>query len=72
MSKEAGKTASGPTVVIAIEQYFPKSQRVVEDEIVQDAHGRMRPLNDPRPRRSSGGGGGSAGAFRCRNSTRPP
>ena len=33
MSKEAGKTASGPTVVIAIEQYFPKAQRVVEDDI---------------------------------------
>jgi len=32
MSKEAAKTASGPTVVIAIEQFYPREQRVIEDD----------------------------------------
>ena len=33
MSKEAGKTASGPTALIAIEQFYPREQRVIDDDI---------------------------------------
>ena len=33
MSKEAAKTAYGPTLLIAIEQFFPSEQRIVEDDI---------------------------------------
>jgi len=33
MGKEAGKTASGPTALIAIEQYWPKEERVVDDDL---------------------------------------
>lgn len=32
MSKEAAKTGLGPTVLVAIEQFFPKEQRGIEDE----------------------------------------
>jgi methyltransferase (TIGR00027 family) len=31
MSKSAAKTGAGPTVVVAIEQFFPKNQRIIED-----------------------------------------
>jgi len=33
MSKEAAKTGIGPTVLVAIEQFFPKNQRGIEDEL---------------------------------------
>jgi methyltransferase (TIGR00027 family) len=33
MAKEAAKTGAGPTTLIAIEQYFPKKERIVEDEL---------------------------------------
>ena len=33
MAKEAAKTGAGPTALIAIEQYFPKKERIVEDEL---------------------------------------
>ena len=33
MSKEAAKTAYGPTLLIAIEQFFPREQRIIEDNI---------------------------------------
>ncbi len=33
MATEAGKTASGPTALVAIEQYYPKEQRVVDDDL---------------------------------------
>lgn len=32
MSKEAAQTGIGPTVLVAIEQFFPKNQRGIEDE----------------------------------------
>lgn len=32
MASEAGKTGAGPTAAIAIEQYFPREQRVVQDD----------------------------------------
>jgi O-methyltransferase involved in polyketide biosynthesis len=31
MTQAAVKTGSGPTVVVAIEQHFPKDQRIIED-----------------------------------------
>ncbi len=33
MTKDAAKTGVGPTQVIAIERYFPKDQRIIEDEL---------------------------------------
>lgn len=33
MAKEAAKTGAGPTVMIAIEQYFPKEKRIIEDNL---------------------------------------
>ena len=33
MSKGAAKTGIGPTVLVAIEQFFPKDQRGIEDEL---------------------------------------
>ncbi|ATW24758.1 SAM-dependent methyltransferase [Candidatus Formimonas warabiya] len=33
MAKEAAKTGAGPTALIAIEQYFPKKERIVEDDL---------------------------------------
>ncbi|MDQ7092039.1 SAM-dependent methyltransferase [Desulfosporosinus sp. PR] len=33
MAKEAAKTGAGPTALIAIEQYFPKEERIVEDDL---------------------------------------
>ncbi|WP_434509770.1 SAM-dependent methyltransferase [Desulfitobacterium sp. AusDCA] len=33
MAKEAAKTGAGPTALIAVEQYFPKKERIVEDEL---------------------------------------
>lgn len=33
MAKEAAKTGAGPTALIAIEQYFPKNERIVEDDL---------------------------------------
>ncbi len=33
MAKEAANTGVGPIALIAIEQYFPKSQRIVEDDL---------------------------------------
>ncbi|ODA42751.1 SAM-dependent methyltransferase [Desulfosporosinus sp. BG] len=33
MAKAAAKTGAGPTAVIAIEQYFPKKERIIEDEL---------------------------------------
>jgi len=33
MPREAGKTGAGPTAAIAIEQYFPSTQRVVTDDL---------------------------------------
>lgn len=33
MSKEAAKTASGPTALVAIEQFYPKEQRMIEDNL---------------------------------------
>jgi len=32
MSKAAAKTGSGPMTVVAIEQHFPKDQRIIEDD----------------------------------------
>ena len=33
MTKEAGKTGIGPTVTVAIEQYFPEDTRIIEDNL---------------------------------------
>ncbi len=33
MTKEAATTAFGPTILVAIEQYFPKKQRCIEDDL---------------------------------------
>jgi methyltransferase (TIGR00027 family) len=33
MAKAAAKTGPGPTVSVAIEQYFPKKQRIIEDNL---------------------------------------
>lgn len=33
MTKKAAKTSFGPTVTIAIEQFFPENQRIIEDEL---------------------------------------
>ena len=33
MSKPAAKTGAGPTVLVAIEQFFPKDQRIIQDEM---------------------------------------
>ena len=33
MSKEAGKTASGPGALVAIEQFYPSEQRIIDDDI---------------------------------------
>ncbi|EGW35937.1 hypothetical protein DOT_6175 [Desulfosporosinus sp. OT] len=33
MAKKAAKTGAGPTALIAVEQYFPKKERIVEDEL---------------------------------------
>lgn len=33
MAKAAAKTGIGPTTLIAIEQYFPKEQRILEDDL---------------------------------------
>ena len=33
MSKEAGKTATGPTSLIAIEQFYPPGQRIIDDDV---------------------------------------
>jgi methyltransferase (TIGR00027 family) len=33
MAKEAAKTGAGPTALIAIEQYFPKKERIIEDDL---------------------------------------
>lgn len=34
MAKAAAKTGVSPTALIAIEQYFPKKQRIIEDDLV--------------------------------------
>jgi hypothetical protein len=31
MTKAAAKTGVSPTVLVAIEQYFPEKQRIIED-----------------------------------------
>ena len=31
MSKQAAKTGAGPTVPVAVEQFFPRSQRIIDD-----------------------------------------
>ncbi len=33
MTKEAAQTAFGPTILVAIEQYFPRKQRCLEDDL---------------------------------------
>jgi hypothetical protein len=33
VAKAAAKTGISPTVLIAIEQYFPEKQRIVEDDL---------------------------------------
>ncbi|MFC7394063.1 SAM-dependent methyltransferase [Scopulibacillus cellulosilyticus] len=33
MAKEAAKTGAGPTALVAIEQYFPKHERIIEDDL---------------------------------------
>lgn len=33
MAKEAAKTGVAPTTIIAIEQYFPKKERIIEDDL---------------------------------------
>lgn len=33
MAKVAAKTGSGPTAMVAIEQYFPKEKCIIEDEL---------------------------------------
>lgn len=33
MAKAAAKTGVSPTVLIAIEQYFPEKQRIIEDNL---------------------------------------
>ncbi|AKB30832.1 hypothetical protein MSSAC_0156 [Methanosarcina siciliae C2J] len=33
MTKAAAKTGVGPTVLVAIEQYFPENQRIIEDDL---------------------------------------
>lgn len=33
MAKAAAKTGAGPTALVAIEQYFPKEERIIEDEL---------------------------------------
>ncbi len=33
MSKAAAKTGEGPIVMVAIEQHFPKDQRIIEDDL---------------------------------------
>ncbi len=33
MTKEAAKTGVSPTILVAIEQYFPKKQRCIEDDL---------------------------------------
>ena len=33
MAKEAAKTGSGPTVTVAIEQFFPIEQRIIQDDL---------------------------------------
>lgn len=33
MTKEAGNTGMGPTVTVAIEQYFPENTRIIEDNL---------------------------------------
>lgn len=41
MAKAAAKTGVSPTALIAIEQYFPKNQRIVDDDLAY----RMLPFN---------------------------
>jgi O-methyltransferase involved in polyketide biosynthesis len=33
MTQVAAKTGSGPTAMVAIEQHFPKDQRIIDDEL---------------------------------------
>ncbi len=33
MAKAAAKTGAGPTALVAIEQYFPKKERIIEDDL---------------------------------------
>lgn len=33
MSQAAGKTGPGPTATVAIEQHFPRQQRIIEDHL---------------------------------------
>jgi len=33
VTKAAAKTGVSPTALIAIEQYFPKKQRIIEDDL---------------------------------------
>jgi methyltransferase (TIGR00027 family) len=33
MAKAAAKTGAGPTALVAIEQYFPKEKRIIEDDL---------------------------------------
>jgi len=52
MSKEAAKTATGPTSLIAIEQFYPPGQRIIHDDVAYSVLSRgfrafvqlMRPL----------------------------
>ena len=33
MTKEAAKTGADPTFIVAIEQYFPEDQRIIDDKV---------------------------------------
>jgi O-methyltransferase involved in polyketide biosynthesis len=33
MSRKAAQTGSGPTVTVAIEQFFPEAQRIIHDDL---------------------------------------
>lgn len=33
MAKAAAKTGAGPTVLVAVEQYFPKRERIIDDDL---------------------------------------
>jgi O-methyltransferase involved in polyketide biosynthesis len=33
MTQAAAKTGSGPTAMVAIEQHFPKDQRIIDDDL---------------------------------------
>ena len=33
MTHAAARTGAGPTMMVAVEQYFPKKQRIIEDSL---------------------------------------